>query len=300
MLRVLAVSAALLGCHMSAKAQLVRGDTTSNWKKALRLGLNLNQAAFSSNWKAGGSNSVGFNSLLNAKANYKTDSYSWDNEADFLYGSINNQGQGYRKTNDRIYLDTKFGKSLTPSWDLAVSLNFISQFAKGYSYETNAAGVEVDSLISDLFAPAFLTAAFGFEYHPVPYFKVRLSPYAPRITAVKDVERFVTGENPTPFGVTPPEDIRYEFLSGQMVAELDKEIAKNITLKVRYLLFVNYENFSGDQMDQRLDLSLNGKVNEFINVNLSGTLLYDYDQDKGLQSTEALSLGFLFAVQNFK
>src|SRR3970040_845737 len=88
--------------------QIVKPDTTSNWRKHLTIGLNLNQASFSSNWKAGGVNSVGFNGLFNYKANYKKDRNSWDNEIDLAYGFVNNEGQGNRKTLDRIFLDTKY------------------------------------------------------------------------------------------------------------------------------------------------------------------------------------------------
>lgn len=283
-----------------ADAQIIRPDTLSDWKKAFKVGANLNQASFSSNWKSGGTNSIGFNTLLNFKANYKKDKNSWDNEMDFLYGSINNQGQGYRKTNDRIFLDSKYGRALTSKWDLAFSGNILTQFAKGYSYETNAAGVEVDSLISDIFAPVFITMALGFEYHPVEYFKVRLSPMAPRITAVRDVQRFVTPENPTPYGVVPPDNARFEWLAAQILAEFNKDIMKNTNLKFRYVLFANYEQLSWNRIDHRLEATLTAKVNQFINVSLAGTLLYDFDQDKGLQATEALSLGFLYTIQNFE
>src|SRR5262245_32363131 len=87
-----------------AAAQIIKVDSTTNWKKAFKVGLNLNQASFSSNWKAGGVNSIGFNSLLNYKVRYKKGKNSWDSEFDFLYGSVNNEGQGYRKTLDRIFL----------------------------------------------------------------------------------------------------------------------------------------------------------------------------------------------------
>src|ERR1044071_7762321 len=59
-----------------AHAQVVRVDSLSNWKKAFKAGLNLNQAAFSGNWKAGGINSFGFNALLNYRAGYKKDKNS--------------------------------------------------------------------------------------------------------------------------------------------------------------------------------------------------------------------------------
>ncbi|MFN8689728.1 MAG: DUF3078 domain-containing protein, partial [Cyclobacteriaceae bacterium] len=81
-----------LFCSFQTIAQVIRVDSTTNWKKAFRAGLNLNQASFSSNWKAGGVNSLGFNALINYKANYKKNKTSWDNEIDLLYGMVNNQG----------------------------------------------------------------------------------------------------------------------------------------------------------------------------------------------------------------
>ena len=158
--------------------QFVKVDSISNWRKSLKAGLNLNQASFSDNWKAGGVNSIGFTAFLNYKANFKKDKKSWDNEFDFLYGMVNNTGQGYRKTLDRIFIDTKYGSSLNEKWDVFLSANLQSQFDKGYKYGTDAAGLTTQTLISSAFSPTFITAALGFEYHPVSYFKLRLSPFA--------------------------------------------------------------------------------------------------------------------------
>ena len=281
------------------QAQVVRIDSTSHWKKSFKAGLNLNQASFSSNWKAGGVNSIGFNTFLNYKASYKKDKNSWDNEFDFLYGMVNNQGQGYRKTLDRIYIDTKYGRTLNKKWDFAASANLLTQFARGYRYD-KVNGIEEATLISDFMAPAFITSAYGFEYHPVEYFKVRLSPFSPRITIVNDVNRFVTVDNPTPFGVKPGESVRYEWLAFQMLAEFNKDIATNINLKWRYVLFANYETLEAKTIDHRLDLNLTAKVNKFINVSFGGIFLYDYDQDADVQLSQAFSLGVLYTFQNFK
>ena len=89
------------------QAQIVRIDSLTHWKKKLVSNLNLNQASFSSNWKAGGINSIGINGLFNYKANYSSEKDTWDNEIDLAYGFVNNAGQGYRKNIDRIFLDTK-------------------------------------------------------------------------------------------------------------------------------------------------------------------------------------------------
>jgi hypothetical protein len=156
--------------------QVVKPDTLSNWRKKLVFNLNVNQAAFSSNWKAGGVNSIGLNSLFNYQANYAKDKVSWDNQIGMLYGFVNNSGQGYRKTIDRFFLDTKYGYKISKHWSLFTSLNFQSQFAKGYKYEKDANGVEQSILISDFLAPAFATSAWGLEYKPVPYFSLRLAP----------------------------------------------------------------------------------------------------------------------------
>ena len=281
-------------------AQFINIDSTSNWKKRFRAGVNLNQAAFSSNWKAGGVNSIGFNTLLNYQADYKKDRNSWDNSIDLLYGMVNNQGQGYRKTLDRIYLDTKYGYSLNKDWDMFISTNFLSQFAKGYSYEKDINGLEVATLISDIFAPAYITTALGFEYHPVDYFKVRLAPIAPRVTIVNDVDRFVTVDNPTPYGVKPGDMARYEWLAFQMLAEFNKDIAPNVNLKWRYVMFANYETLELKKIDHRLELGFSAKVTKFINVSLGSILIYDYDQDLGAQISQAFSLGMLYTIQNFE
>src|SRR5690242_8458125 len=211
-------------------------DSVQLWKKKLGFAINVNQASFSSNWKAGGINSFGFNSLYNYKANYKKHHTSWDNEIDLAFGLVNNKGQGYRKTIDRIFLDTKVGHDMNKNWALFTSLNVLTQFAQGFNYKDDG----TSELISDAFAPAFITSAWGAEYHPVEYFKMRISPFAPRITIVRDPERFVTLENPKPYGVIPPDQVRFEWLSFQLMAEFNKEIATNLNLKWRYIMYANY------------------------------------------------------------
>lgn len=280
----------------AAHAQIVKIDSTTHWKKSLNFGINLNQASFSSNWKAGGVNSIGLNSLFNYKANYKKDVHSWDNEIDMLFGFVNNDGQGYRKTLDRIYLDTKYGRDINDNWGFFSSLSFTTQFTKGYKYNDD----DTKDLISDILAPAFITSAWGVEYHPVDYFKVRLAPFAPRFTIVKDPTRFVTTVGPTPYGVEPPDETRVEVLAFQMLAEFNKDIAENINLKWRYVMFANYETLEGKKIDHRLDLNLTAKVNKFINVSLGGILLYDYDQDTSVQLSQLMTIGFAYTFKNFE
>ncbi len=276
-------------------------DTVKYWKKKLNFGINVNQASFSSNWIGGGVNSIGLNSVFNYKANYTKGRNSWDNEIGLNFGFVNNKGQGYRKTVDRIFLDTKYGYALNKKWDLFTSLNFLSQFAKGFKYENDVNGVEQEFLISDFLAPAFITSAWGFEYHPADYFKLRLSPFAPRITIVSDNNgRFDSVDPVSPYGVEVGESHRFEWLAFQLFAEFNKDIAQNLNLSWRYIMFANYETFEFDKIDHRLELLLTAKVNKFINVSLGGIMIYDYDQIDEVQLSQVFTLGFAYTFQNYK
>ena len=294
--RIQALLCLLFAFPLSTFAQEPSGQPdTLVWKKKLNFSLNLNQASFSSNWKAGGINAFGFNTLFNYAADYKRDRNSWDNDIDLAFGFVNNSGQGYRKTIDRIYLDTKYGYELGDIWSLFTSLNFSSQFTKGYNYTED----NQSQLISGAFAPAFITAAVGFEYHPVDYFKVRIAPFAPRITIVNDPGRFIESVGPQPYGVEPPDNVRFEWLGAQLLAEFDKQIYENVNFKWRYLMFANYETLEARRLDHRLDVDLIAKVGKYINVGLGGILLYDYDQDNEAQLSQVFSIGFLYTFQNY-
>src|SRR3954469_10480884 len=160
-LRILLSGLIIVFFAIQANAQVIKIDSLSPWRKSFKAGLNLNQANFSSNWKAGGVNSFGFNALLNYKANYKSGRNSWDNEIDMLYGMVNNAGQGYRKTLDRIFLDTRYGYAISDKWDAILAANVLSQFGRGYKYVKDANGVEQGQLVSDSFAPTFITLNIG-------------------------------------------------------------------------------------------------------------------------------------------
>lgn len=281
----------------AAMAQDGEKDTTY-WKNAFQGGINLNQAAFSSNWSAGGINSIGVNAYINFKAKYKKDRNSWDNEIDMLYGFVNNEGQGYRKTNDRIFLDTKYGYALNSKWNVVAAANFLSQFAKGYRYEEDADGIEQEILISDFLTPGYLTLGLGFEYKPVDYFSLRISPISPRFTFVtnEDVLTNVSGR----YGVDPGKNVRTEWAAAQLIADFDKDLTENLNLKWRYILFANYQNLGFDNLDHRLDAILSAKVWKYIDVNLNFIMLYDKDQDDDIQLSQALGIGFVYSKKNYK
>jgi len=269
------------------------------WRRSAKTGLGLNESLLSSNWRGGGVNTIGFNALANLRANRKSGPHSFDNEADFLFAFSQTKGLGYRKGQDRLYLDTKYGRAISTRWAMFLSLNLLTQFAPGYKYDQDAAGGDRARLVSDVFAPGFITAAYGFEYHPAPYFHLRLAPFAPRLTVVNRADRFVAALGDRPYGVNPGHSTRFEMLAAQVLAEFDKNISPTVNVKARYVLFANYEHLNLQEIDHRLDLGLTAKVGQYVNVALNGILLYDYDQDSSVQFSQGLTLGVAYTVQNF-
>lgn len=278
---------------LNAAVVLAQTEADTTWRRAFSAGINLNQAAFSDNWKSGGINSIALNSYLNAQADYSMEKISWENEAQLQYGLIKNKGEEMRKSIDRIFLDTKYGYKLSSDWNYFVSANFLSQFAPGYDYDTDADGT--DLLISNFLSPAFLTFALGAEYKPNPSFSLRLSPFAPRFTFLVDEE---VAENDR-YGVPEGKKIRTEWLAAMVQASYRKDIATNINLRLNYMAYINYQELSFRRIDHRLNGVLTAKVNRYINVNLMGNIIYDYDQDSDIQYSQALGLGILYTLEGF-
>ena len=259
------------------------------WKTKTSVGINVNQAAFSDNWKGGGVNSFALGGLINYKAEYSKESYSYVSDVILQYGKIKNKSQLQKKTNDRIYWDNKAAIQLSKNWYFFGSLNFESQFDRGYSYSKDAKGNEIKKLLSKFMAPGYLTESIGFEYKPSKVFSTRIGTGTARQTFVLDTTIYRT--NPNNFGVVKGKTFRNE-LAFQIVTAYEKEIFTNVTLKTRYNMFIPYDNFG--HIDHRLDVNMVAKINKFMNVSLTGVGLYDRDTDTKIQASQNFALGLTF------
>jgi hypothetical protein len=279
--------------------------TPSPWKSELQTGVNLNQASYSDNWTAGGVNSIAISAFLNAKAAYTSERNTWSNDLQLLYGNQRNKGQGLRKNADRIFFETKYSYKLTKNWNAFGSATFMSQFDAGFTYYKdkdslgNDIGEEKSRRISGFMSPGYLTEALGLEYKPVDYFSAQFGLGALRQTFVtdQDLYRIPGNDSLVLYGVKRGDNMRNQVVF-QFVASYDKEILKNIILKARYMAVLDYEKLNGQGIVHRFDGNITAKVNRFINVNLAGVILYDYDQDSDVQYSQVLSLGILYNISN--
>lgn len=259
------------------------------WKTKTQVGININQAAFSDNWKNGGVNSFALGGLINYKAEYSKESYSYVSEVILQYGKVKNKSQLQKKTTDRIYWDNKAAVQLSKNWYFFGSINFESQFDQGFAYSRDASGNEIESLLSKFMAPGYLTESVGFEYKPNKFFSTRIGTGTARQTFVLDTALYLT--NPNNFGVAKGKNFRNE-LAFQVVTAYEKEVFTNVVLKTRYNMFIPYDNFG--HIDHRLDINMVAKVNRFMNVSVTGVGLYDRDTDAKIQGSQTLALGLTF------
>jgi hypothetical protein len=278
------------------------------WLTELVAGINLNQAAYSANWQSGGTSSIASSMFLNGKANRKWEHQEWTNEIQLQYGNIRNKGQDMRKNSDRIFVESKYSHQLHKHWSLFASVTLMTQFDAGYEYYKlkdstgKEFGDEKSRRISGFMSPGYISESFGLEYKPVSYFSAQFGVGGLRQTFVTD-QTLYDQYAPTDdkynviYGVERGQNMRNQIVF-QFVANFDKEIMKNMFLKARYLAIADYENLTGTGIVSRLDASLTAKVNRYINVNLTGVVLYDYDQDVDVQYSQILSLGVLYGISN--
>lgn len=270
-------------------------DTT--WKSKTEFGANFNQGSFNTAWTGGGVNSISLGVFFNALREFKKGKHTWRNDLQAQYGIVKNQDVSARKSFDRLFFDSKYGYELAKNWSLVGNVNFQTQFGPGYNFETDAEGKEVRKKISDFLAPGYLTEAIGIQYSPVPYFYVTFSPGALRQTFVVDTDLYVNTPGDSNYGVPIGKKIRNEVALAQLIANFDKDIAKDINLKWRYQLFAasNKNRNTAFHTDHRLDANITAKIHKYFNVNLGVIMLYDDDQIAKVQWAQALSVGFLYA-----
>ncbi len=261
------------------------------WKRKLEVGLNFNQTFFSPNWRAGGVSSFALGTLIKGNLNYTKAKFSWTNDLQLQYGILQNKGQSQRKLNDLIFVDSKAGYKFTDKLDAFGAVNFLSQFAPGFKYDKDANGNEIATEVSRFMAPAYLTQSIGVRYQPVPYFWVRVGALAMRQTFVNADSLFLAV--PENYGVPVGKNLRND-LGFQILADFDKNLAENLNLKLRYISFGQYTDFSNT--NHRVDLILSAKITKYINTNFTAVMLYDKNQDKGVQWSETLALGVLFIL----
>ncbi len=236
--------------------------------------VNFNQVSLT-NWSKGGQNSFSVTALGNLFANYKYNSWTWENNLNVAYGLIRNAGEDFRKNEDKIDFTTRIGRKATNHLSWAAGIRFESQFAPGFddqAPDTNR------PRISEFLAPAYVKASIGMDYKPTDKLTVFLSPAAGKFTIVMDQD--IAERNIYIPESAADNKFRSEFGALFTVTYQDKEIFKNIGLRTYLELFNNYSDPNEPNrknIDVDWQTSIDFKIGKYIGANLFTHLLYDND-----------------------
>jgi hypothetical protein len=216
------------------------------------------------NWAAGGENSIAGNGLMNMFADYRRGSLIWNNSLDLGYGLQRREGETARKTDDRIDLFSKVGRQAAENWYYSGLLNFRTQMAPGYDYTSDE-----NEIISNFLSPAYILAALGMDFKPLPDFSLFMAPLTGKFTIVRDE---ALGPN---YGLDAGDNFRSEF-GGYLRTLYRTDLTETITFQTKLDLFSNYLD-SPQNIDVNWENLLMMRITQYISVSFMTHLIYDDD-----------------------
>ena len=283
----------------TSKAEISVNDTIPDgWKTGGTATVLFNQSAFS-NWVAGGVSNIAGNVNINYDANLKKGNWTWDNRFMFGYGLTKNEDQDYRKTDDRLEINSLVGRKAFGNWSYSFFANLRTQFTNGYNYDNDA---DKNYETSGLFNPAYLTFGPGMLWKKNDNLKFNLAPLTSKVTFIGDTlwkhdpnnelaneDGFVNNDQVTLFGVDPGKSSRYElgfYASGYYKVKL----MENVTMENVLALYSNYlEDPQNVDVDYTMNLAM--QINKYLSTNLTVQTVYDDNAYQGLQVREVFGLG---------
>lgn len=275
---ILIVSCVVLASPAAAQTP---ADSVSPWTHGLVAGLTATQVSFK-DWAQGGENAFSWASTLDGKHIFERGILAWGNTYKFAYGQAEIGSQGVRKTDDKIDVESiltyKMGVHVNPYF--AASLK--TQFTKGYIYR--AIG---DSVVSDIFDPAYFTQSAGVGYQPIPELKTRLGAALREVVTSKYVQY---ADDPSTASI---EKTRVEG-GVESVTTVDWKIEENVLLTSKLELFAAFKQI--DVVIVRNDNTLAAKVSKYLTVNLNVQLINDRVISPRTQVKQTIAFGFSYVL----
>lgn len=264
------------------------------WKAGISMTAGFSQISLT-NWTAGGYGQISLNTYADITANYEKNKLMWNNELQVGYGFIQSFETGYKKSDDRLILDSKFGYKAVDKLYISAAFNMRTQFAEGLQDKVR---------VSDFFAPANLTLGIGIDYTPVKNVSINVAPLTGKTVIVKDPELRLKYGN--------KEDQLMRFELGAQITGTAKVQLQNFNFNTTLVLFSDYLN-KPQNIKVNWDANVEAKVSKFFSVTLRTNLIYDdtvmitkKDKDgnqyeaAGVQFKEIFSIGLTYSLGSAK
>lgn len=263
---------------ISVSAQETAKDTTKFWTKKGNVSLLFNQSAYNKQWLGGGTSNIAGNFGLNYDFNYKKEDIVWDNKFILAYGLTKIKGdEKTAKTDDRLELNSLWGKKAKGQWYYSMFFNFKTQMDTGLDKN--------DEKISHFFSPAYFQLGPGMLWKKSNNLSVNFSPATAKLIIVHP---HFTEFGPS-FGVLQGDSFRFEF--GASISSYYKfNIMTNVSVENRLNLYSNYlDNPQNVDVDYQMNVIM--KINKYLSANVALQAIYDDNSIQAVQVREVFGLG---------
>lgn len=253
-------------------------DTIKIWTKKGNFSLLFNQSAYNKQWLGGGTSNIAGNFGLNYDFNYKKGDVVWDNKFIAAYGLTKIKGdEKIAKTDDRLELNSLWGKRAKGEWYYSVFFNFKTQMDAGYDKN--------DVRLSHFFSPAYFQFGPGMWWKKSNNLSVNFSPATAKLILVHG--HFT--EFGSSFGVLQGDTSRFEF--GASISGYYKiHLMTNVSIENRLNLYSNYlEKPQNVDVDYQMNVIM--KINKYLSANIAVQAIYDDNSIKAVQVREVFGLG---------
>ena len=262
---------------VNAQEETVK-DTTKLWTKKGNISLLFNQSAYNKQWLGGGTSNVAGNFGLNYDFNYKNGDVVWDNKFILAYGLSKIKGaEKTAKTDDRLELNSLWGKKAQGEWYYSMFFNFKTQMDSGFDKN--------NFKISHFFSPAYFQVGPGMWWKKSNNLSVNFSPATAKLIVVHP---HFTEFGPS-FGVLQGDSSRFEF-GASITAYYKFNIMTNVSIENRLNLYSNYlDNPQNVDVDYQMNVIM--KINKYLSANVAVQAIYDDNSIQAVQVREVFGLG---------
>ena len=230
------------------------------WTKGIYNRISFSHVSFT-NWAQGGNGSVSMSAYSDASLMYKKDNMEWENHATVAYGFVHAFGDIYKKNDDKLIIDSKWGYTVANKLNMSAAYNFRTQFSKGYSYSGDD-----KTFVSNFLSPGYMTLGLGIDYKPAKTLSINFSPLTGSINIVNNKELRVK------YGNKEDQAIKTGF--GALLNLSYEERYENMKVKTKMSLFSDYLD-NPQNLRVVWDLSAEYVINKFFSISLITNFLYD-------------------------
>ena len=283
----------------------------SNWTNSLKTNVTVGQTGLF-NWAAGGDNTVSMAAFIDGNANWKKGDMFWNNRLQLDYGFVYASSKPIlQKSDDRIYLESKFGykNESMKHFSLSVNYDFKSQFNTGYDYltpsvpesfkdaEGNLPGLndlahkdqitlwkDARKVKSGFLAPAYTNLAIGIDLKPTKWLSLNIAPLTGGVVIVRNEALRANYSMPlrkewkditenVPTDGSQLRSARFEF-GAQVKADIAVNVNENFKYTSQLVLFSNYIDHP-ENIRVNWDNRFDWKLAKYFSLTLTTNMIYD-------------------------